>query len=144
MTPQEARGAVSRWLRIRAETGYAAQHPANSAEADHSALLGRLLEGKEPLAFAPPTAYAYPWYDLFDRPFLEWTMDEPWVNPHDPSEIVIAQGRWHVEETLSDGWRVSHERLPGRIWRLTKAQVNRGTLNGPREFPGWHLEEEHS
>jgi hypothetical protein len=33
-----------------------------------SALFARLLEGKEPLPFPPPTSFSYPWYDLVELP----------------------------------------------------------------------------
>jgi len=36
-----------------------------------SALLGRLVDGKEPLKFAPPLSFALPWYDVIEG-------DGPW------------------------------------------------------------------
>jgi hypothetical protein len=77
-----------------------------------------------------------------EQPYQEWILMDPWVGGEEPGVIGIQQGRWHINETLPDGWRVSHERLPGRVWRLTSKQIMANTVNGPREFPGWHLEEE--
>jgi hypothetical protein len=33
-----------------------------------SALLGRILAGNDPLPFAPPRSYGYPWYELLEAP----------------------------------------------------------------------------
>jgi len=32
-----------------------------------SALFARLLAGREPLSFPPPTSFSYPWYALIER-----------------------------------------------------------------------------
>jgi hypothetical protein len=78
-----------------------------------------------------------------EQPYQEWIMMDPWLGERkEAGTIVFQQSRWQILETLPDGWRVSHERLPGRVWRLTKKQIMTNTVNGPREFPGWHLEEE--
>ncbi len=64
-----ARQQMSRWLRIRAQ--YPDRHgPLTDprvltqlgADVDHSALLFRLLRGREPLPEPPPKEHAYPVY----------------------------------------------------------------------------------
>jgi hypothetical protein len=76
-TPYVLRSCVSRWLRIRVqhdkmlEGRYRQLMAAGdvkalfmqlAADADHSALLVRLFEGKEPLLEPPPVENAYPAY----------------------------------------------------------------------------------
>lgn len=63
------RAVVSRWLRIRAEHEDLTWKPYDrgaltqlAADVDHSALLVRLLEGKEPLKEPPRKEYGYPVY----------------------------------------------------------------------------------
>jgi hypothetical protein len=78
------RWAVGRWLRIRAahETRLAAGYAYYlrdgvtvqqlftqlAADAEHSALLIRLFEGKEPLPSPPPLQHSYPDYDAVEEP----------------------------------------------------------------------------
>jgi hypothetical protein len=56
-----AKHCVSRWISI-----YNKNHSKlpNEHDADHSALLLRLLSGKEPLDKPPPLRHSYPAYDL--------------------------------------------------------------------------------
>lgn len=58
-----------RWLRVREEAGHPFPQSLRQLEADiaHSALLTRLLEGKDPLPEPPPRAMAYPWYELIEK-----------------------------------------------------------------------------
>lgn len=61
-----ARMAVGRWIAIKErETG---QKP-TPADADHSALLFRLLRGREPFPEPPPLLNAYPAYP--DWPYVD-------------------------------------------------------------------------
>ncbi|MBI1890852.1 MAG: hypothetical protein HYS18_09415 [Burkholderiales bacterium] len=42
--------------------------PKAHAPSPQSALFARLLEGKAPLPYPPPTTYSYPWYDIIEKP----------------------------------------------------------------------------
>ena len=61
---------MSRWLRLRVqhESNLRIRHPDPrgitqlAADVDHSALLLRLLRGREPLPEPPPLEHAYPLY----------------------------------------------------------------------------------
>lgn len=59
-----AKHKVGRWLDIGGNTR-------TGPDADHSALLFRLLSGKEPLPKAPPKRMSYPWYELGEGEKIE-------------------------------------------------------------------------
>jgi hypothetical protein len=62
LSEEQARWAqyqVGRWLAIKQLNG---QPNASQADADHSALLFRLLRGREPLSTPPITMASYPVY----------------------------------------------------------------------------------
>jgi hypothetical protein len=56
--------AVAEWLEVLAESNYGMP---TSSDVDHSALLHRLLEGKDPLPDPPPRSMSYPWYELIEK-----------------------------------------------------------------------------
>jgi len=96
-----------RWLRIREEHG--TPFPTSliqlHADIDHSALLKRLFDGKEPFDKPPPRAFSYPNYDLFERGFSEPL--EVWKDGYklaipDEEAIVIDQYPWHLVEVLGE------------------------------------------
>ena len=64
--PNEHWGIICllRWLRIRADNGKPFPESLGQLEVDidHSALLRRLLSGKEPLPQPPPLKHSYPDY----------------------------------------------------------------------------------
>jgi hypothetical protein len=72
LTPEQvafARRQVGRWMRLKGEHEQRGTDELRmwlrgqgAADADHSALLWRLLEGKEPLPEPPPLEHAYPVY----------------------------------------------------------------------------------
>jgi hypothetical protein len=81
---------VGEWLDIRNEknlhTGF--------ADACHSALLNRLLNGDKPLPKPPPKQFSYPSYALGEGQFV--TITEIWEHP-DGGPVVIDQSpawRW--------------------------------------------------
>jgi hypothetical protein len=53
----------SSWIDFRSRNG---DGNPTSADISHSALLERMLSGKEPLEHAPPKRMSYPWYALSD------------------------------------------------------------------------------
>jgi hypothetical protein len=118
-----AQRAVSVWIDVRTRHGYAS--PLTPAEAGHSALLRRLLSGKEPLPAPPPRAFSYPNYGLIESGLDDraeaWRPERHQVLlDGDPDKVVVInQTQWTVEGEIdrSTLW-VSHPRAPGR-WKLT-------------------------
>lgn len=82
----------------------------------NSSLFRRLLEGIEPLPFAPPLSFSFPWYDVIEGegpwPVVVVGVEEckalPYlrrylVNPVAPNLCVsINAALWRVQETLSE------------------------------------------
>lgn len=151
LTIEQAHNAFREWLRIRAASGYAGQYPATDVEADHSALLNRLLRGRKALPTPPPLAYAYPWYELFDQPYVEWSdwnhsdpyiPQPPWSAMPSPSPaavIHIHQAPWQIVRRDGPAFIVTHERTPEVYWRLWPVPYRQkdGTM-----VPGWRMERE--
>jgi hypothetical protein len=95
-----------KWLSIREENDI--PFPNNllklRIDMDHSALLRRLLEGKEPLPIPPPRAFSYPWYELIDygcsEPNEVW---EPNASLHSYPCLVIDQfSGWKILDKVSE------------------------------------------
>jgi hypothetical protein len=74
------------------------------ANLDHSALLGRLYVGENPIyKFPPPRAMSYPWYNLLDKGVE--THCECWVRQKgeflaEQAIVGINQSAWHLEEII--------------------------------------------
>ena len=115
VTPEQARHAVVRWLEVRAAHGYADEHPVTPAEASHSALLARLLSGKEPLPSPPPLSYSYPWYSLIEDGY--GVCAEPFEVP-ETTTVLISGSPWQLVARQDDGFIVTHERTPDVLWRV--------------------------
>jgi len=121
--------AVARWLRTRAQAERGVGEAALvrlAADADHSALLRRLLAGKLPAASPPPLAHSSPWYDVVERDAVEVLYDDVWVDrAGEAARVVINQhAGWELLEHALDGqghivWaRVRHPGWPW-TWRLS-------------------------
>jgi len=104
---------VKQWLRVRIEHQDAPQEVKDvwqqlTADIDHSALLGRLLDGKEPLDIPPPLSYSYPWYELVENGSVEGGFEVgiypdgvPIFQLQFPA-AHIAQGIWHILEIIDE------------------------------------------
>lgn len=59
-----------------------------------SALFARLLNGREPLPYPPPTSFSYPWYEVVEKP----GPFAPFVQVMDDAEnqILINQHDWQI------------------------------------------------
>lgn len=74
LTPQQvewSRYQVARWFLVRQQwekRDIPSSFGQLAADADHSALLYRLLSGKEPLPEPPPLRYGYPDYAAAEAP----------------------------------------------------------------------------
>jgi hypothetical protein len=97
---QEIANAILTWIKA-ARAGY--HRPdwlPTMADVSHSALLGRILAGGKPLPYAPPIAFSYPWYDLYDEPTEDHFVVE--VHIRNQFEIVINQVVWKAHEEKKD------------------------------------------
>ena len=104
--------AVYDWLRIREEHGNPVPTEARSffVEAEHSALLQRLLNGQRPLPEPPPKNMSYPWYHLIEMG--QGTAFEVW-EPNGQDHVgmlCIDQCFWHVVQKIGPSeWIVAYE-----------------------------------
>lgn len=103
LTVEDCRHAVAEWIRIYWDK-YG--HGPSSADADHSALLFRLLSGKKALPVAPPTTFSYPNYTLGEgRPYEVF---ESHVTKD--GTVVIDQSLWRQESDGTLVWPETGER----------------------------------
>jgi len=108
---QATLNVVKRWLKIRGKPG----DTQLCADIDHSALLVRLLDGKEPLPAPPPRANSYPWYDLIESGKGEAM--EVWRYPGWPGILCINQsGQWSVIEAHDDGSYLARCTTNGQVF----------------------------
>ena len=124
--------AFFQWLKICEAHGYdLGDRRFLKVQADHSALLARLLEGKEPLHEPPPRAFGYPWYDLvetgegdatevFEAEGMLVINQVPWII----LQRVEADCEWIVtyEYKVRKGIGVESKRSNGR-WCVTPGKV---------------------
>jgi hypothetical protein len=110
--------ALIQWLALREEHGrpFPSSLEQLQCDLDHSALLLRLLEGKEPFPEPPPRAHSYPNYGLLEN---GWH-DPLEVNEYDKGSslakdeggpvIVIDQTIWKLIAKVGDEeWIVTYE-----------------------------------
>lgn len=87
--------AMSKYIRILEEQKKRSPTP---ADIDHSALLNRLLSGKEPLPEPPPLFYGYPCYGLEEG---EQIVVGSLFHDRSNNRVVINQNRdWEPETEL--------------------------------------------
>jgi hypothetical protein len=107
---------LMRFWEIRTENGYDFPRDLNQFKiaCRKSALLQRMLEGKEPLPIPPPKAHSYPWYDLIEtgigNPYEVWEANDAISTAlAEFPAIVIDQSIWKVLEKLDeDSWLVTY------------------------------------
>lgn len=111
---------LTRWLQIRTENGYDMPRDISHFKITclKSALLHRMLEGKEPFPIPPPRAFSYPWYDLIENgiahPYEVWAADDEisFVLTDYPA-LVIDQSPWKILEKLEeDSWIITYQYGP--------------------------------
>lgn len=100
MLPQDIK-TFFRWLEIREAHGIDLRRRDNLyVDADHSALLHRLLEGKEPFEEPPPCAYSYPWYELLENG--KASAIEVYPSFGSTTHLAIEQnGSWVIQQELA-------------------------------------------
>lgn len=113
---KEGAYAVLQWLDIRSQyiNSSINEHLSQlSADLDHSSLLDRLCQGKEPFDVPPPRAMSYPNYDLLEND--ECFPLEVWESKGDDwgmgcVVLGIDQALWKVvEKRGEDDWLVKYE-----------------------------------
>lgn len=121
-----------RWLQIREENGISFPNNLTQLGVDvgHSALLRRLLEGKEPLPIAPPCTHSYPWYELIEDgygyPMEVWEAPEGFFSTEYQTLIIDQCACWKVLEKISDN-----------SWIATYSYHDQGET---KWYPGrWHI-----
>ncbi len=92
------RRAVGQWINLHTRH---LGRPPTDVDADHSSLLFRLLEGKEPLPQPPPRAYSYPWYSLVETGGPELCEAYPHFDDymkmgHERPFAVVNQSLWKI------------------------------------------------
>jgi hypothetical protein len=118
------------WLEIRERHGQDVGC-ANQlrADADHSALLGRLRRGLEPLPEPPPLAMSYPWYSLIEEGRDE--AFEVYLFEHENS--ILPKGSLVIEQTA---WKVL-ETLGPEVWVATYFVPDVDAIEKLRKTPEW-------
>lgn len=150
VTEEETRvlQCVKRWLRTREGAGKtAAPHWTQfAADVDHSALLRRLLAGKDPLPLPPPRNCSQPWYSLIEDGegwALELVRQQP-DRPGVPFMVAVAQdaGWVVVNQPSATTYRlryVAHE-PGGPVWLATCEPLPiTSVVVPPPVVMGWHL-----
>lgn len=102
-----------------------------------SALFRRLMSGKAPLAYRPPTSNGFPWYSIIEHPKIEHQVivDRPVsmasISDTDKQDqrISINGAPWRIEETIQEGqeYIVSWGQYPMR-WRLILKREKIGSV----------------
>jgi len=113
-------------------------------EMGHSALLRRLMAGKNPLPEPPPKSFSYPWYELIENGFANpvdvWeTKGTRDAATYGDDWLFINQSRWPiVRRPKKDEWIVKNIRAPG-LWRVWCSGVR--TFEGSAaESKRWSME----
>lgn len=117
---------------------------------EKSAQFQRLLAGKEPLIYRPPTNHSYPWHEVIEAiqskhyvqvgnaPSLASILS-PGANSDEPI-ISINGALWSIEETISPDQEfiVSWGQYP-MPWRLKLEHENTGTIQDRLEARENHI-----
>lgn len=92
----------------------------------HSALLSRLLDGKEPLAQPPPIASSYPWYGLVDNgEGKAATVFEPtWDFTDNKKYLSIEQSFWEIIEKVNNEEYIVRWQDQEELYKVTKSDEN--------------------
>ena len=103
---EHALETVIRWVMVREHGGLPMPSSYGQLIEDirHSALLRRMLSGREPLEVPPPRSYGQPWYSLVDEGEasgceLKPLMDRAGATPH----VSINESAWRIVDRGADG-----------------------------------------
>lgn len=96
------------WHETRLLNGYHLRMDADpggiACDMEHSALLRRLLDGKDPLFQPPPHRYSYPDYDLIDNGSREIRSEVLF----DAKSVVIDQATFQIIDQDANGYVLSY------------------------------------
>ncbi len=151
--------AAAMWGRVAEREGYSELGVSVNNEAyfgtgpdivEKSALFQRLLSGKEPLLYRPPTSHSYPWYEVIEGLQPEHhvligvaislgSMLSPGAEQGE-SCISIEGALWRIEETIQPDqeYIVSWGKYPMR-WRLQLKRERVGTVQDRLDARESHL-----
>lgn len=112
---------VLRWLSIREDNSIPPPGRFHHMEDDisHSALLRRLIDGKDPLPDPPPESYGQPWYELMENgqstdvqvAELEWG---------NGTHLIINESLWKIlRQDGPDAWYITYRR-GSHLFRLQR------------------------
>ena len=131
MNTEEIIEKIGTWVRYWEEQHGEGPRP---PDVDHSALLRRLLEGKDPIPFIPPLSYSYPNYEL-----AEGKVQLVHASAFDAvmkGTVVIDQSVWDIHEKISDThYIVKNDRCPEQLFELKRLPPE----ETKHEFHGWTL-----
>ncbi|HEY2704611.1 MAG TPA: hypothetical protein VGL20_13050 [Candidatus Dormibacteraeota bacterium] len=99
-------GSIVRWLAIREVSGQPlpATYRQMIDDVEHSALLHRLLSGRDPHGAAPPRSYGQPWYGLLESGSASGCDLKPLKDRHGAlPRVAINECPWRVLRQLDGG-----------------------------------------
>jgi len=111
-----------RWLEVREAEGHPFPDSVRKLkeDIDHSALLGRLLSGQEPLDDPPPKTMAYPWYEIIEKgkgePSQVWEAQSDLVSALGFKAIIIDGYPWRILEKVSEEEYLVTYGKNGSVW----------------------------
>lgn len=125
-----------KWLSIREEHGL--EFPTNVQQLQiymmKSALLSRLIEGKDPLPYPPPLSFSYPWYSLIETG--EANIIDLWEDNlliSNGPVIMIHQFPWKILQKIDeDSWLVTYEYIS-----FNKPVTAEGTWHVYKDTNSW-------
>ncbi len=127
---------MTKWLTIREEQGHDISPQASQlkADIDHSALLKRLLSGKEPLPLPPPHSFNQPWYSLIEEGRADKVNAFIYENYQGlPLPTAVIDGfPWTLVERLSDSAFLVSYNEQASLYRLQEER--------PEDNFGWSIE----
>lgn len=121
--------AVVRWIELKRqwEKPFGPDELPTDADIAHSALLARLLRGKEPLPEPPPEAFSYPWYEVVEDTArahrgIEFGFRKDGglkeCLPDEADYVCLNQNPFYrIIEHRSDHWVVAYRRWRFIVWR---------------------------
>jgi hypothetical protein len=98
LTKSQARKAFNTYLRILEKENNGKHFPPNHADIEHSALLNRLLDGKDALPEPPPRMFSYPNYELVETGI--YYPHEAGESQSQPGKVFIDQSIWNVVKVI--------------------------------------------
>ncbi len=109
--------ATFKWLQLRAYHGCDTEVSPTRfrVDAQHSALLERLLEGKDPLPEPPPKSFGYPWYHLIEDGCAEHVEVKLYLPNQGEPALLVNQTLWTIlEGGTGPTWVATYEFQVGK------------------------------